>query len=434
MKIAVLVKQVPSEQSVLTLDPETKWLARGKFDSVVNSRDLAAVECALVVSDKSEIETLVISMGPSGVSDCTKKALAMGIASAVHITDEALAGSDIWMTAKTLATAIEKLDVDFVFSGVEASDGRSGVVAAMIAGILNWNFLEAQTELEIDQLINMKNKTVVTVSPQMNSPRLPNFKGIAAAKTKPVVAWGLKELGIENLAPKIRVVSFEEKTAKAGAEKVSGTNAEIAKLILDKVQEWSAVDIADSDSISTSDSVKVFENSQKFEAAMLAGKNQYGIITDVKNQISEVQFVKENFDGRIETTVESEGPCVVTLASSPDKQGIYVGVGGGVSDAKNIDFLLEKLNAKKVGTAAALDKGYINASQLVGESGNKANPNVYLAFGVSGAHHHMVGIKSPRHLIAVNKDPEAEIFNYADLAIVADADEILAELVKELSN
>ncbi|MEN9693372.1 MAG: hypothetical protein RLZZ330_1016 [Actinomycetota bacterium] len=434
MKIAVLVKQVPSEQSVLSLDPNSMRLTRMGLDFVANSADLAAVECALVVSDKAEIETFVVSMGPVGVADSTKKALAMGIGSAVHITDEKLAGSDIWMTAKTLASAIAKRDADFVFTGVEAADTRSGVVPAMIAGILDWNFVAAESELEIDQLINLKQKTVVAISPQMNSPRLPNFKGIAAAKTKPVVAWDLSELGIDNLAPKVRVVSYTEKVAKSAAEKVSGTNAELAKMILGKVQEWSTVSDAETEVISSSSSVKVFDNTQKFDAAIYAGKNGLGIITDVTKQINENKFVKENFDGKVEAVVEAVSDCVVTTAAANAGAGISVCVGGGVSEIQNLDNLVGKLDAFKVGTAAALDKGFITVDQLVGESGTTIKPNIYLGFGVSGAHHHLVGVKSARHLIAVNKDPEAEIFQRADLAIVADADEILAELVKELSN
>lgn len=434
MKIAVLVKQVPSQQSVLSLDPVNLRMSRTGLDFVANPADLSAVECALVVCDKAEMETVVVSMGPTGVAESTKKALAMGIGSAVHITDVGLVGSDIWMTAKTLATAIEKLDADLVLAGIEASDGRSGVVHAMIAGILDWNFVSAETELEIDQLINLKQKTVIAISPQMNSPRLPNFKGIAAAKTKPVVTWSLGELGIENLAPKVRVVSYKEELVKSAAEKVSGTNSDLAKMILGKVQEWSADEKSENETILDSDSVKVFNNSQKFEAAIYAGKNNLGIITDVLFKTPDDKFVKENFDGQLEVVVESVGACVVTTPPENSSAGISLCVGGGVSGIQNFEMLVEKLDASKVGTAAALDKGFITADHLVGESGKTIKPNIYVGFGVSGAHHHMVGVKNSRHLIAVNKDPEAEVFNYADLAIVADADEVLAELVKELRN
>ena len=434
MKIAVLVKQVPSEQSVLSLDPQTLRLSRIGLDCVANPQDLVAVECALVMSDKSEIETLVVSMGPNGVADSTKKALAMGIGSAVHITDDLLAGSDIWMTAKTLAAAISKLNVDFVFTGLETTDARSGVVPAMIAGLLDWNFQNAESEMEIDHLINLKQKSVVAISPTMNSPRLPNFKGIAAAKTKPVKTWSLEDLELHDISPKVKLISVNSRNEKSFGEKINGSSSDLARQILSRIREWSSEQPSEVDEIESTENIRVFSSEDKNQAAITAGKNGAGIISDVKRQISENQFLKEIFDGKVEVVVEALGECVVTRASAPNLQGIIIGVGGGVQDVKNLDLLMEKMSAKKVGTAVALEKGFITSEQLVGESGQVIKPNIYLTFGVSGAHHHMVGVKSARHTIAINKDPEAEIFNNAELAIVADADEILAELVKELSN
>ncbi|MEY3697226.1 MAG: hypothetical protein RJA41_876, partial [Actinomycetota bacterium] len=92
------------------------------------------------------------------------------------------------------------------------------------------------------------------------------------------------------------------------------------------------------------------------------------------------------------------------------------------------------LNAEFVGTAAAVDKGFVQVEDLIGESGRAISPHIYIGFGVSGAYHHMVGVRRPNFLIAINKDPEAEIFSKADLAIVGDADEILLELAKGIGN
>jgi hypothetical protein len=258
---------------------------------------------------------------------------------------------------------------------------------------------------------------------------LPNFKGIAAAKTKPVSVLTLTDLDLQGLAPKVRVVNQIVKASGKLADKKTGSPQELAEIISTQISQWLDTDLGSDNEIAETDGVKVFEFSQKDLAAKQAASSGVGLVTDVSASI-ENRFTKEIFQSAVEVQVEAHLPVVITKAPAPQTNGISVCVGGGVTAIADAQKFANSLQAEFVGTAAAVDKGYVEVKDLVGESGRSISPHIYIGFGVSGAYHHMVGVRRPNFLIAINKDPEAEIFAKADLAIVADADEVLAELVK----
>lgn len=433
VKIAVLVKQVPSADSRLTLNQETFLLERSLTDPVLNPADLHAVEAALRISDGTDSQTYLISMGPAGVEQSTKRALAMGIDEAFHVTDSALSGADIWVTANVLASAIKKTGAELVITGSNSSDAQNAVVPAFVAGLLGWDFAHVENELELDQVLNLKQPAVIVANSKLNSPRLPNFKGIAAAKTKPVTVFSLTDLEMQSIAPKVKVVSQQLKDNTQTQDKKTGTAQDLAKLISNQITKWSEIDSTSEIGISETEDVKVFEHLQKDLAAKHAASIGAGLITDV-SQVSEAGFTKEIFQGATEVQVQAQLPVVITKAPAPQSNGVAVCVGGGVSAIAQAKTFANSLNAEFVGTAAAVDKGFVQVEDLIGESGRAISPHIYIGFGVSGAYHHMVGVRRPNFLIAINKDPEAEIFSKADLAIVGDADEILLELAKGIGN
>lgn len=91
------------------------------------------------------------------------------------------------------------------------------------------------------------------------------------------------------------------------------------------------------------------------------------------------------------------------------------------------------LGAEIVATRGAVDEGWMQAEQIVGMSGKKVWPDIYLAFGVSGTHYHTVGIKGDPYIIAVNNNPRARIFTIADQCIVADAQTVMRQMISYLS-
>jgi len=114
---------------------------------------------------------------------------------------------------------------------------------------------------------------------------------------------------------------------------------------------------------------------------------------------------------------------------------IVFGVGRGVQKKKTFELLKQiaaRFGAEIVGTRACVEDGIMNKSRQVGQSGQSINPKIYIAFGISGASQHMVGIRNTDIIIAVNKNREAPIFKYANYAIVNDVECVVEELAKIL--
>lgn len=119
------------------------------------------------------------------------------------------------------------------------------------------------------------------------------------------------------------------------------------------------------------------------------------------------------------------------------KADIIVSGGRGVGSSKNFDFIQEAakaLGGQVAGSRAAIDEGWLPKHLQVGQTGVTVRPKLYIACGISGAIQHIAGMEGAEFIIAINKDPEAEIFKHADLGIVGDLKRVLPELIKELSS
>ncbi|MDT7576881.1 MAG: electron transfer flavoprotein beta subunit [Pseudonocardiales bacterium] len=241
MNIVVLIKQVPDTYSERKLRTDGV-LDRDATDAVLDEINERAVEAALQVKEANDgSEVTVLTMGPDRATDAIRKALSMGADKAVHLSDEALAGSDAVTTAKVLAKAIGTVEgVDLVIAGNEASDGRGGAMAAMVADLLGYPALTHVRELTVSgstvsgrretddgvTVLSAELPVVVSVSEKINEPRYPSFKGIMAAKKKPVAALTLADVGVDasevGLAHALATVtSASPKPPKSSGEKVT---------------------------------------------------------------------------------------------------------------------------------------------------------------------------------------------------------------------
>src|SRR4029453_15524885 len=210
MKIAVCVKEVPDASAAKRLDPQTFRLDRS-VAGALNEFDTHAIEEGLQLRDKGgEGEVVAVLMGPERAADSLGKALAIGGARAVHVSDEGLAGPDLVATSRALAKALEREGADIVLFGQQAGDSDGAVLWAAVADRLRLPVIsqaaspeagggkvkvKRQTEYGYD-VIEAPVPCVVAVSPAVKEPRHPALKGIRGAKKKPKETVSLFDLGL----------------------------------------------------------------------------------------------------------------------------------------------------------------------------------------------------------------------------------------------
>lgn len=216
MDIVVCVKYVPDAAGERTFAPDNT-IDRVGSTGILSELDEYAVEEALrLVEAGTAGEVTVLTVGPEGAADAIKKSLQMGADKGVHVSDEALHGTDALGTSLVLAEAITKLgNPDLVLMGMSSTDAIMGVVPAMVAQRLGRPQLTLASEIVIDgssvtikrdgesatEQVKGSLPAVVSVTDQTgNTPRYPSFKGIMAAKKKPVETWSLADLGVDPAA------------------------------------------------------------------------------------------------------------------------------------------------------------------------------------------------------------------------------------------
>ena len=239
MNIVVLVKQVPDSGAERNLSADNT-VDRASASNVINEMDEYAIEEALRIQEANGGEVTVLTMGPERAAESIRKALSMGPDKAVHVTDDALHGSCAVATSKVIAAALGTLDADLVICGAESTDGRVQVMPHMLAERLGIAALTGARKLTVDgstltierqteegyEVVTASTPAVVSVWDTINEPRYPSFKGIMAAKKKPVQTLALADLGVE--ASEVgfdgatsEVVESSKRPPRSGGQKVN---------------------------------------------------------------------------------------------------------------------------------------------------------------------------------------------------------------------
>ena len=210
MDIVVCVKQIPDPADPGELDPETNTLKRD-MKLIMDESDSYGVEMALQLRDAAgEGEVTLVSMAPHEEVNGLRSALAMGADKAILVSDEALAGTDALGTARVLAAAIGRANADLILAATESSDGYTGTVPEQVAELLGLPSVTFAKEIQVaDGEVSVKRQTedgydevrcplpaVVSVTAGVVEPRYPSFKGIMAAKSKPMDQVGIGDLGL----------------------------------------------------------------------------------------------------------------------------------------------------------------------------------------------------------------------------------------------
>jgi electron transfer flavoprotein beta subunit len=212
MNVVVCVKQIPDPADPGALDPDTNTLKRDT-KLILDESDSYGVEMALqLVGTAGGGEVTLISMVPDNEVGGLRTALAMGADKAVLVSDDALSGSDALGTAKVLSAAIGRAgDYDLVLTATESSDGYTGTVPEQVAELLGLPSVTFAKHIEVDgDTVKVQRQTesgyddiecptpcVVSVTAGVVEPRYPSFKGIMAAKSKPVDQVTVADLGID---------------------------------------------------------------------------------------------------------------------------------------------------------------------------------------------------------------------------------------------
>ncbi|MFD3973215.1 electron transfer flavoprotein subunit beta/FixA family protein [Streptomyces cyaneofuscatus] len=211
LRIVVCVKYVPDATGDrhfaddLTLD-------RDDVDGLLSELDEYAVEQALQIADAADdAEITVVTVGPEDAKDALRKALSMGADKAVHVEDDDLHGTDVMGTSLVLAKAVERTGYDLVICGMASTDGVMGVLPALLAERLGVPQVTLLSEVAVDggvvtgrrdgdtasERLEASLPAVVSVTDQSGEARYPSFKGIMAAKKKPVESLDLDDLGLD---------------------------------------------------------------------------------------------------------------------------------------------------------------------------------------------------------------------------------------------
>lgn len=263
MKIAVCIKQVPDSEARLRIASDGKWIDEEDVQFVINESDEYALEEGLTLAESTDGEVVAFSLGPERVREALRKALALGAARAVHLSDSAFAGGDSLTTGRALAAAIAREPFDLVLTGSQSDDLGYGSTGSIVAAHLGWPHawlvmgveldedgrgakVTREMEAGLNEVFHLGLPAVLEIQAGLNKPRYASLKGIMQAKRKEITELGPSDLG---LAPadvggagarlEVLNIAFPE-TGKA-AQIIDGEPAEAARILVEKLQKEARV-------------------------------------------------------------------------------------------------------------------------------------------------------------------------------------------------
>jgi len=219
MKICVLVKEVPDAVVEKRINPSTGRIDRGG-EKNLNPFDTHAIEAAMQLKEGGAVEVeevVAVTMGPETAVRALHKAVSLGADRSLHLTDEALAGSDVNGTGYALAKALESEQPDLVLLGQQSDDGECYTIGAVVAEHLRMPSLTQVIKIDVDErsgdetsalrcerqaeygydTVMVELPAVISVGDAINEPRYPSLKAIMGAKKKPLETKGIGDVGIE---------------------------------------------------------------------------------------------------------------------------------------------------------------------------------------------------------------------------------------------
>lgn len=256
MNIVVCLKQVPSRESILRINPAQTWIQEQDLSYEMNEPDVYALEEALRLKEKLGGEVVVCSLGPARVQQIIKEAFAKGANRGLHLEDAAFEGLDAYNTARVMADAIRQEPFDLILTGLQSDDygyAQTGVILAELLGIAQATIvmeiqvldgkIKVKRELEGGwfQWVQLPLPALLTIQSGINQPRYATLKGIMEAKKKPIRKVTAQELGLTGLGnfQRVEKVYIPQKTKKT--EMLEGSAKDVAGKLVEKLKNEAKV-------------------------------------------------------------------------------------------------------------------------------------------------------------------------------------------------
>ena len=251
MKIVVLMKQVPNEDTAIKVDSSNKSIIEDNVTFITNEPDTYGLEQALLMKEQEESidEVVVCSMGPASCQQTIKDALAKGADRGIFINNPNQSNQDPLSRAKVIAKVLENEKFDIVLSGLQSDDDGYAQLGVLLAELLNMShaslvmgteFTDMETvkvkrELENGwfQWSELKLPISLTIQSGLNQPRYASLKGIMGVKKKTIDTFELPELGLSNLDSKTELVKLFTPVKTKTTEYIDGTTDEVVEKLVD---------------------------------------------------------------------------------------------------------------------------------------------------------------------------------------------------------
>lgn len=453
--------------------------ARIGLEGEINPFDACAYELALSVKDA---EVCLLSMGPENNKSTLLSLTRLGAKTAYLLSDSAFAGADTLATAYTLSLAVEKIKPDYIFCGRQTLIGdtaQTGIMLSYKAGFnlitnvmsinaISDNTVSCKTRDEGD--ITVSSPALLTVE-RINTLRLPSIRskvGEVKILSAADIKADIQKCGLagsptrviktkENTSGrrKCEFISFDklDEIIKNSLNKtkqktqIAHTEKKISKVLcITKAPIWYAKTVSDNivfcDNNDVDSVIKTIKTENpdavlfgsdsisKRVSALIAAKLDLGLCADctaLDTDGETLYMIRPALSGSVIAKIKSlTKPAMATVRTNKDASDIVVAAGYGAKDCLDIIKAFADRYGAQLGTSRkAVDNDILPYELQVGLTGKTVSPSVYIAIGISGAVHHIVGMDKSGTVIAINPDKEAPIFDYADYGIIENFQNIL---------
>ena len=447
--------------------------------SVINPFDACAYEEALRIKNA---EVIIISMGPLTAKDFLLKLTRLGARKAILLSDKAFAGADTLATAYALSLAVKKIQPDLIFCGRQTLVGDTAQTGPMLSVYAETSLITNVMSIdEIGDTITCTTRdmgvesvalpALLTIE-RINSLRLPSI----ISKLGEVEVWSAEDIGADAQkcgltgSPTRVLKTFENESGKRKCkfitkDQLSDAISEGLKKNKDKIavsgvsdkklsrvcivgadprpfaetisEDITVLPLTDADDLAKK--ITEFKPSavlwgsdalSKKLAAQVSAMLGLGLCADCTALEADGEgliMYRPALSGSIIAKIISRTvPAMATVRTTQNSSDIIVAAGWGAKDSiDTVKTFANKLSADMATTRKAVDNNILPYNMQVGLTGKTVSPPVYIAVGVSGAVHHIVGMQQSGTVIAINPDKQAPIFDYADYGILSNIEDVL---------